>query len=68
VSARTRTPDRVETTEDGRKRTVVTMQRCCNGCGEALGDVTDYEVNHAIAGLPLPDVRGECPRCSTGGA
>lgn len=43
--------------------TTVTIQRCCNGCGLSLGDVTDAEVELAIGGLPLPDVRKECPAC-----
>ena len=44
----------------------ITMQRCCNGCGESLGDVTMTEIECAIAGLLLPDVRMECPRCRPG--
>lgn len=40
--------------------TTVTVQRCCNGCGRPIGDVTEAEVDCAIAGLPLPDVRAEC--------
>jgi len=43
--------------------TTVTIQRCCNGCGLPLGDVTFIEVELAIGGLPLPDVRKECPEC-----
>jgi hypothetical protein len=35
----------------------------CNGCGERIGDVTMIEINLAIGGRPLPDVRMECPRC-----
>jgi hypothetical protein len=41
----------------------LTVKRCCNGCGEQLGDVTMIEINLGIAGEPLPDVRPECPRC-----
>lgn len=52
------TPDRIR---DG--RTVITVKRACNGCGELIGDVTDAEVERAIAGLPVEDVRSECPRC-----
>lgn len=44
--------------------TVITMQRCCNGCGLQLGDATAVEVSAAADGWPLPDVRGECPTCS----
>jgi hypothetical protein len=41
----------------------LTVKRCCNGCGERIGDVTFIEIQLAIAGQPLPDVRMECPRC-----
>lgn len=40
------------------------VQRVCNGCGEKIGDVTYEEMQYAIAGLPLPDLRQECLRCS----
>lgn len=53
-------------TEDRRKAdgsTTVKMKRACNGCGHRLGDVTDQEMARAINGLPLPDVRRECPTC-----
>ena len=40
------------------------VKRCCNGCGQSLGDVTDAEIAAAIDGRGLPDVRKECPRCS----
>jgi hypothetical protein len=40
------------------------VQRCCNGCGQPIGDVTDAEINGAIDGSALPDVRKECPRCA----
>ena len=49
---------------DGAGRTTIRVKRACNGCGELLGDVTELEVGRAVAGLPLTDVRGECPRCS----
>jgi hypothetical protein len=64
MSARTFTPDRVETTEDGRTRTHITMKRVCNGCGEYVGDVTDAEMDCAIEGRPLPDVRSDCKHCA----
>lgn len=38
----------------------ITMKRCCNGCGREIGDVNDAEMDAAMAGLPLPDVRDEC--------
>lgn len=56
--------------EDGRRpwtadvvegtRTTMTVKRSCNGCGRQLGDATKTELLHAVAGLPLPDVRDEC--------
>jgi len=41
------------------------VKRACNGCGELIGDVTDQEINDAIDGAPLTDVRDECDWCST---
>jgi hypothetical protein len=41
----------------------MTIQRCCNGCGDELGDATDRELECAVSGEPLPDVRNECPAC-----
>lgn len=61
---RTFTPDRVETKDDGRTTTTITTKRVCNGCGEFVGDVTDAEMDCAIDGRPLPDVRGECAHCA----
>jgi hypothetical protein len=58
------TPDERIPTEDGRWSTRFTVKRACNGCSALLGDVTDEEMEHAIAGLAPPDVRGECPFCS----
>jgi hypothetical protein len=43
---------------DGGRR--ITMKRACNGCGRRLGDVTSAEMDAAIEGRPLPDVRDEC--------
>lgn len=40
--------------------TTMTVGRCCNGCGRKLGDVTDAEMDAAMSGAPLPDVRAEC--------
>jgi hypothetical protein len=42
----------------------MTVQRVCNGCGRDIGDVTSAEIDAAIAGLPLSDVRHECPWCA----
>lgn len=39
------------------------VHRCCNGCGLDIGDVTDAEIDAAVWGDPLPDVRDECPVC-----
>ena len=51
---RTNTPDRVN--DDG--STTIVLKRCCNGCGQHVGDVTDDELNG-----PLGDVRSECAHC-----
>lgn len=45
-------------------KTVHTVQRCCNGCGRRLGDMTTAETNAAQQGLRPPDVRNECPACT----
>lgn len=62
--ARTNTPNREWFDDDGHRHTTITMKRACNGCGIHLGDVTDPEIERAIAGLPAEDVRGECPNCA----
>lgn len=49
---------------DGNGRTVVKVKRCCNGCGEQIGDVTYDEIRAAMDGQPQSDVRSECPRCT----
>jgi hypothetical protein len=59
ILLRHRTPE----VRDANGRRHITVQRCCNGCGDPLGDVTMIEINLAIDGRPLPDVRPECPRC-----
>lgn len=56
------TPDRIRITEDGRKITTITMKRHCPD-GHQLGDVTPAELQAAVDGRPLPDVRHECPTC-----
>lgn len=53
---RTHTPPR--TTESG--STIIKVQRACNGCHRSLGDATDIELDAAMNGEPLPDVRAEC--------
>lgn len=60
---RTFIPDRVHVNDEGRTVTTIKVKRCCNGCGQYLGDVTDTEMNRAIAGAPQDDVRGECAHC-----
>lgn len=62
------TDDEVITKEDGTKTTRVHVKRACNGCGDLLGDVTDAEIDRAVAGLPPEDVRGECWTCTPLGA
>jgi len=63
MTTRTFTPDEVTVNEDGHKRTTIHMKRACNGCGQDVGDVTDAELDCAVDGRPLPDVRGECDNC-----
>jgi hypothetical protein len=53
---RTNTPDR--TNDDG--STTITMKRCCNGCGQKLGDVDNRDIDEHGN---LTDVRAECPTC-----
>lgn len=56
MSNRTRTPDKLN--PDG--STTIRVQRSCDGCGESVGDVSDAEMDAAMAGLPLPSVVDEC--------
>ena len=53
---RTHTPPRRNA--DGSE--TYTVQRACNGCGRGIGDVTANELDAAIDGATLPDVRDEC--------
>lgn len=62
LSTRPRTPDRKN--PDGSTR--VRVKRSCD-CGQDLGDARPDELDAAMAGLPLPDVRLECG-CSSEGA
>ena len=39
----------------------ITVKRCCNGCGAALGDVQDHDISSSGH---LTDVRSECPICT----
>lgn len=58
--SRPNTPDLIisEMNPDGtvRKSRRITTKRCCDGCGEPIGDVTQRELEYAIAGFPLPSV------------
>lgn len=56
---RPRTPD----VQNPNGSTTITMKRACNGCHQTLGDVTTKEMLAGMNGLPLPDVRPECPNC-----
>ena len=42
-----------------RRTRTIRVQRCCDGCGESIGDATDLELEYAVAGLPLPSVTAE---------
>ncbi|MYY79711.1 MULTISPECIES: hypothetical protein [unclassified Streptomyces] len=57
---RTHTPDEVTVREDGTKSTRIHLKRACNGCGQLLGDVADWDVDDRGE---LADVRGECQNC-----
>jgi hypothetical protein len=54
--SRTHTPPRLNPNGS----TTIKVQRACNGCQRPLGDATDVELDAAMNGEPLPDVRGEC--------
>lgn len=54
ATPRTNTPDELTTT--GRK---IRVKRSCDGCGESVGDVTEAELDAAVAGRPLPSVIAE---------
>lgn len=43
--------------------TTITIQRACNECGHTVGDATEAELNAAMLGRPILDVRDECPVC-----
>ena len=51
---RPNTPD--EQTATG---TRITVKRVCDGCHEPIGDVTDQELEEAMAGAPLYSVSAE---------
>lgn len=43
---------------DGKK--ILHVKRCCEQCGREIGDVNEQELEAAVAGRRLPDVRDEC--------
>jgi hypothetical protein len=59
ATLRPNTPPRIV----GGKRTLTT-KRACNGCGTDIGDATKDELDAAVNGRELPDVRGECLNCA----
>lgn len=60
---RATTPDVVNPTAQA---STVHLTRSCNGCRQLIGDVSWEEMEAAMSGDPLPDARGECPRCAPG--
>lgn len=60
MTARTHTPERKTVNEYGRTVTTIRIKRCCNGCGQMLGDADDRDVDERGN---LTDVRGECDNC-----
>jgi hypothetical protein len=62
VLPRRRTPGRLN--DDG--STTLTVQRCCNGCGEPLGDVAPEDVPRVLDMLGITGADGpESGRWST---
>lgn len=55
LSTRHRTP--IKKTKTGSR---IRVQRSCNGCSKTLGDANAAELQAAVGGRPLPDVRLEC--------
>jgi hypothetical protein len=45
---------------NGKGGTTIRVHRCCNGCGREIGDANQSELEAAVAGVSLPDVRSEC--------
>jgi hypothetical protein len=60
MQPRTHTPDREHTNDEGHTVTTIRMKRCCNGCGEVLGDVDNRDIDD---NGNLTDVRSECDHC-----
>lgn len=59
LSTRPRTPHEKRGTT-----TTLHVKRSCNGCGTDLGDATAAELDAAVVGEQLPDVRLECGCCA----
>lgn len=66
ILMRQRVDDAVKRAMESREQRgeTIVLQRACNGCGRSLRDVNDLEVDAAMNGKRLPDVRHECPDCS----
>ena len=60
TTPRTFTPDREHVNDEGRTVTTIKVKRCCNGCGQYLGDADNRDVD---AHGNLTDVRAECAHC-----
>lgn len=60
-AARTNTPDRPLSSGG----TPIRVKRACNDCGNVLRDATEAEIEACVVGGPLPDVRDQCPNCTT---
>lgn len=56
MTDRTHTPPKPNATGG----TTIRVHRCCNGCGRDIGDANDQEMESAVSGSLMPDVRGEC--------
>jgi hypothetical protein len=61
IAPRTNTPDEKTVNEHGRTVTTMKLKRCCNGCGQYVGDADNRDVDEHGN---LTDVRHECPNCS----
>lgn len=58
---RRHTPDVITVHPNGITSTRVTLKRCCNGCGNELGDADSRDLTW---GGELTDVTSECPTCT----
>ena len=60
IAPRTNTPDQTTVNDEGRTVTTIKLKRCCNGCGQYLGDADNRDVDEHGN---LTDVRAECDLC-----